>query len=217
MQRLLDRELTDDERTQQARIWTAFDQRGGRQAINASILALAEQDPELFFTAALALLESVSDPHVSRKHYLTLLDCPLFLIQLISPDRFSFDQVLETCRRFIKIDTRFDIRLARLAPGRSEDKYGLDVPFIMRILDILNEISVGPKLVLILNHLTRHHDSRVASKAILVLGRRIQNRGWAGRLFKSKDPRKRQRSGSALEPQQCLVQADYVGSPQGRE
>ena len=191
MQRLLDRELTDDERAQQARIWTAFDQRGGSQAIHATIRELAEQDPELFFTAALALLESAPDPHIWPNLFPTLLDCPPFLIQLIRPDRFSRDQVIETCRNFIKIYPRLDIRLARLVPGRSEDRYRLEVPYIVRILEILNEISAGPKLVLIMNHLTRHPDSRVASKAVLLMGRRIQNRSWVERNFKSEDPRKR--------------------------
>ena len=191
MQRLLDRELTADEQAQQARIWTAFDQRGGSQAIHATIRDLAEQDPELFFTAALALLESAPDPHICPNLYPALLDCPPFLIQLIRPDRFSRDQVIETCRNFIRIYTRLDIRLARLAPGRSEDQYRLEVPYIVRILEILNEISAGPKLVLIMNHLTRHPDSRVASKALLLMGRRIQNRSWVERNVKSEDPRKR--------------------------
>src|ERR1017187_7265238 len=116
---------------------------------------------------------------------------PPFLIQLIRPDRFSRDQVTETCRNFIKIYTRLDIRVARLVPGRSEDQYRLEVPYIVRILEILNEISAGPKLVLIMNHLTRHPDSRVASKALLLMGRRIQNRSWEERNVKSEDPRKR--------------------------
>src|ERR1019366_4081992 len=107
---------------QQARIWTAFDQRGGSQAIHATIRELAEQDPELFFTEALALLESTPAPHICQNLYPTLLDCPPFLVQVNRPDPFSRDQVIEVWRNSTRTSTRLDIRLARLVPGRSEDQ-----------------------------------------------------------------------------------------------
>ena len=188
VQRLLDRELTSEELSHLARIRKVFEQ---RRAVRATIRQIAEQDPGLFFPVALALLESAPDPKTYPNLYPALLDYPEFLIQLIRPDRFSRDRAVEAFRDFIKFDKRLDIRMARLVPGRNEDKYQLEAPCIVRILEILNEISVGSKLVLMMNHLTGHPDPRVASKAILVMGRRIQNSSWAERHAKSEDPRKR--------------------------
>jgi len=190
-QRLLDRELTAEELTTHARIQEVFHRRGANASVRAAVREIAQDDPGSFFAAALAVLESAPDPRRYPHLYATLLDCPQFLIELMRPDRYRRDQLLEACRNFIKMDTRLDIRLARLVPGRSEDRHQLDTAHIVRILDILNEISPGPKLVLIMNHLTGHPDSRVASKAILLMGRRIQNSHWVDRHASSDDPRKR--------------------------
>lgn len=188
MQRLLDRELTSEELAERALIRKVF---LSHHAIRATVGQMADEDPELFFAAALDLLESEPDPRLFPSLHSTVFDCPQFLIRLMSPERFGRDRVLETCRRFLNFDTRLDIRIARLVPGRSEDPYQLQPPHIVRILDILNEISAGPKLVLIMNHLTGHADLQVACKAIILMGRRIQNSAWVDRHFQSADARKR--------------------------
>ena len=89
------------------------------------------------------------------------------------------------------MDGHLDIRLARLAPSRGGDECELDSAGVLRLLDILNEVSDGARLVLVLGHLTAHADPQIASKAALLTGRRIQNAAWVERNRHSSDARLR--------------------------
>ncbi len=61
-----------------------------------------------------------------------------------------------------------------------------------RALDILDEISMGKRVVPILSHLTKHADHKISSKATLLVGKRIQNVAFAKRIIQEgTDPRVR--------------------------
>jgi len=145
-------------------------------------------DPELFFQAGYRLVESLAGSPDGAKVCKRLLGCPAFLIELTRKERFSLQKLLQICRTFAAIDTRLDIRLANLLPGRREDPYGLDAEEVVRILEVLNDISVGPRLILPLGHLTSHPNPTVAEKATLLIGRRIHNFGWLQRRLESGGP-----------------------------
>ena len=153
-----------------------------------ALAQLAAQDCELFFEAAFELLENMPDSSAEcATAYCKLCDCPAFLIQLTRPDRFSKSKLLEICRHFIKFDKRLDVRLADLLPHRYEDVYHLPPESIAGILDVLNEISAGPRLVLLLNHLTDYPDPVVAERAVVLMGRRIQNSSWSHKFLTAHD------------------------------
>ena len=151
----------------------------------------ALHSPEAFFAAALSLLGAEKDPAARRRLYTTVLECPQFLRQLIRPDQFSRAELLEVCRSLTSCDPHLDVRLARLISGRDWDSEILDSDTVVHVLDVLNEISPGPRLVPILNHLTQNSDQRTAAKATLLMARRIQNHDWMERHLGSGDPRLR--------------------------
>jgi HEAT repeat protein len=62
---------------------------------------------------------------------------------------------------------------------------------MVRVLDVLNEISAGPRLLLILNQLTHHRDPRIASKAVMLMARRVGNNQWVKNRLDSGDARLR--------------------------
>jgi hypothetical protein len=153
-----------------------------------ALAQLAAQDGERFFEAALEILERMPDSSTERGTvHSKLCDCPAFLIQLTRPDRFSRSKLLELCRNFIQFDKRLDVRLADLLPHRHEDSHHLSPDSIAGILDVLNEISAGPRLVLLLNHLTDYPDPVVAERAVVLMGRRIQNSSWSQRFLTAQD------------------------------
>jgi hypothetical protein len=78
-----------------------------------------------------------------------------------------------------------------LISGRDPESEILDSHTIVHVLDLLNEISPGPRLIQILNHLTQNSDPRTAAKATLLMARRIQNHDWIERHLASRDPRLR--------------------------
>lgn len=168
-------------------ILSAVHQPVGSVTGRTALAELASHNGELFFEAALGLLEEMPDSPERAAMYGRLCDCPEFLIQLTRPDRFSKSKRLNLCRNFIQFDKRLDIRLADLLPHRRDDTYRLPPETIAGILDILNEISTGPRLVLLLNHLTDHPDQMVAERAVVLMGRRIQNSSWSQRYLMASD------------------------------
>jgi hypothetical protein len=145
-------------------------------------------DPEIFFQAGYRLVESLAGSPEGAKVCRGLLGCPEFLIELTRKERFGIQKLLQICRTYAAIDTSLDIRLANLLPGRREDPYGLSDQVVARILEVLNDISVGPRLILPLGHLTSHPNPMVAEKATLLIGRRIHNFGWLQRRLESGGP-----------------------------
>lgn len=101
-------------------------------------------DPELFFQAGYRLIESLAGSPECVKVCKRLLGCPIFLIELTRKERFGLQKLMQICRTFAAIDTSLDIRLANLLPGRREDPCGLSPDVVARILEVLNDISVGP-------------------------------------------------------------------------
>jgi hypothetical protein len=150
---------------------------------------LAEKDPCLFFTAGIARLGLEGGPPGHRRRSLRLFDAPAFLLELIRAYHFSDAELKEFCAKYVREDSLLDVKLARLMPGRRSDCYHLETSSILRILDVLDEISPGPRLLMIIGHLTGYAEQRVASKAALLVGRRLQNHEWVERHLSSADPR----------------------------
>ncbi len=150
---------------------------------------LAEKAPSLFFAAGVARLQLEGGPPGHRKRSLRLLDTPAFLLELVSSDVFSTQELKDFCAKHVREDSLLDVKLARLLPGRQSDEYYLETNLILRILDVLDDISPRPRLLMIIGHLTRYPEKHVASKAALLVGRRLQNRGWVERHLASTDPR----------------------------
>lgn len=159
---------------------------------------LAEIDPDLFFAAGIARLELEGGSPSYRKRSLGLFDSPEFLLSLVGSKRFNTQELKDFCARYAREDSLLDVKLARLLPGRMSDRYHLETDFILRILEILDEISRGPRLLTIIDHLTNFPEPRVASKAALLVGRRLQNRHWVERHISSTDPRVRANVAEAL-------------------
>jgi hypothetical protein len=173
--------------TVRALLRPALDQALGEQAAEAAIRSIALAGPALFFDVALSILESQPNAPCARRVYARLFGCPEFLIELVRPGRFSDSELVRRCTEWIEIDSFLDVRLARLAPGRNEDPYGLPAETVVRVLEVLNRISAGPRLILMLNHLKGHPNKLVAEKATVLVGRRICSAPWVNQRLASTD------------------------------
>ncbi len=188
---LLDRDLTAEEHTVHALIRNALTRTRPAGAAQTTVREVASAAPERFFVAAMSMLEAERDAASRQSLFARFVECPEFLVQLTRTDRFTRDQLLETCRVLMKMDRLLDVRLARLAPGPTGVAGGLDAGAMVRVLDVLNEISDGPRLLLILNQLTHHPDPGIASKAVMLMARRVGNNQWVKRRLDSADARLR--------------------------
>ncbi|MDE3164442.1 MAG: HEAT repeat domain-containing protein, partial [Acidobacteriota bacterium] len=160
-------------------------------AARTALAELAESHPAAFFHAGLSLLLSDGIPPFVHRRSPLLIERREFLAGLADPSLLRWPEAAEICRRLMVLDPWLDLRLARLAPARDEQSLELATSSILRLLDILQEISTGPRLIAVLGHLVSHSHPQVASKAALFLGRRIHNPSWSDRLNRASDSRLR--------------------------
>jgi HEAT repeat protein len=76
-----------------------------------------------------------------------------------------------------------------MVSGRHEDEFEISPEIVARVLEVLNRISSGPRLILMLNHLKDHTDRAVAEKATVLVARRIFSLPWLQQRLASTDPR----------------------------
>ncbi|MBZ5580426.1 MAG: HEAT repeat domain-containing protein [Acidobacteriia bacterium] len=188
---LLGRDLTSDEQAVEAGLLATLEEHKKSRDADTSFFETAASVPELLCPAAVSVLESDLEPALRRWLYLQLLERPECLRQLIAPGHFSREQLLAVSRHLMTIDGFFDVKLAGLLPRRHADQRRLDTQNMLRVLDVLDAISPGSRLVLAVNHLTHHPDQHIASKAALVVGRRLQSKQWVKGQMTSEDPRVR--------------------------
>jgi len=119
-----------------------------------------------------------------------LFTIPEFLILMLSADRLNAAERAELFAGRMAQDPFLDVKLARLLPHPG-DREQLPPELTLRLLGVLETISPGPRLLPRLNFLTRHADPRIASRASLLVGRRLYNVSWMERQLASADARQR--------------------------
>jgi len=158
----------------------------------------ANETPDLFCNAALTLLESEEDSSALRFMTVKLLRQPRLIEMLSDPVRLDKTASIRLFRLLMQHDRSLDIRLAQSLPDRFGASQIPVTPEVCgRALDVLDEVSVGRRIVPILGHLVDHPFPWLSAKATLVVGRRVQSVSWAKRLLT--DDRNSRDRANALE------------------
>jgi len=154
------------------------------------IRRMAGQFPDLFLSAALKYLETRDESPAHRLLANAMLRHPLAYEEIADPARGALPRSITLFLRLWKVDPSFDVKLARRLP----DRHGLnhceafDAARSYRVLDVLDETSTGRRLVPVLGHLIESADPRLAAKATLFIGKRIQSAEWAARQLTRNEP-----------------------------
>jgi hypothetical protein len=160
--------------------------RGGGDSNGLSaVRRLRLQTPAAFFKAAIEKLESLPRSLERQRLYSEVVQDPAFLFWLTDARCLSRPERARVCGRLFNIDNFFDVRLTRMLRADEDDEV------ILSVLDVLDEISPGGRLIMTLSRLVRHPDKRIASKAALLLGRRVTNPLWVERHVGAEDARLR--------------------------
>ena len=155
------------------------------------IKQLAAETPEFFCNAALRILLYPDDSPGQRYMATLLLNQDGMLRMLAEPWRFTRGEAILLFSQLMASDRSLDVRLARCLPNRQGSVApGFDVPPVERALDILDETSGGRRIVPILGHLVQHIESRISSKAALVVGKRVQDVAWTERQLRQGEDRR---------------------------
>jgi hypothetical protein len=152
---------------------------------NTWIRDFATEFPNFFAPAALSILKTWDESPGQRFLASVVLRDPKFLRSLIDPWRYNRSEASALFKRLLAIDQALDVRLARCLPNRNGvGQEGFTAQMFYRALDILDDTSRSYRMVPILHHLIEYPDPRISAKAVLVIGRRLQNASWAARQLK---------------------------------
>lgn len=151
----------------------------------------ASDTPVIFAPVAVSMLLTATETAGFRYLAMLLVKQPSLFRQLADPLLFTRPQAVTLTRRLMSVDPSLDVRFARQLPARNGSTPDtINGPAAERALDILDEISLGKRIVPVLSHLTRHPDGKISAKATLLVGKRVQNVAFAKRLIgEETDPR----------------------------
>lgn len=154
---------------------------------------LANEAPAIFFETAMKHLRSGEASNAHRFLAILAIRQEELTNYLASPANGTREAAVKLFKRFLDVDPSFDVKLARRLPDRGYTNHAeaFDGPRCTRALDILDSTSRGRRLLPILGHLPNSSDQRVAAKATLFVGRRVQSAAWSSRALSSSDQRVR--------------------------
>jgi hypothetical protein len=133
------------------------------------------------------------------QYVVSLLAANELLLELFRRSDLSTPQALALARAAQVIDSMTDVKLARTLSSTLVTSEGsVDMPEAARLLEILEEISVGTRIMPSLIRLMRHSDPRLRSKAVLMVGRANKSPGWLRQRLAETDPRVRANAIEAL-------------------
>ena len=155
-------------------------------------------DTEGFRANSIRLLKSgVGGP--GSKYIATLLFQHSMLVdQICDPEHFTLEEALALARQVARVEPLLDAKLARLLPTAHGGGKDLPAATQDRVLEVLDAVSEGTRIVPMLAHLVQDPNARLRSKAALIIGRRLRNARWAEKHLQEMDPRVRANAIEAL-------------------
>ena len=189
MPTLFERPLSKDETLMHGFVKRAVDEFGSNMAAPRIMRGLSRDQPWLFYSAAMHLMKSEADSLGRRYATVLLLSNPEVIARLTDPGELTRNDTTFVFKCFMDTDRLIDVKLARHLPGRYGEIRALDLDASARMLDILDQISPGRRLIPIMGYLTQHPDTNIAAKAALLIARRIRNAEWVRRHVNVKDAR----------------------------
>lgn len=165
----------------------------GRLAVQL-MRRLMSDYPDEFVVSAMRYLDTADESDAHRFLATMLLRQPATFDQIADPALRSKPQAARLLKRFLTVDPSFDVRFARCLPDRTGANHltAFDSVRSERALDVLDETSRGRRLLPILGHLPNSSNSRLSSRAVLFIGRRVMSPAWVEKqLQQLADPRAR--------------------------
>ncbi|HME05642.1 MAG TPA: hypothetical protein VKG25_01280 [Bryobacteraceae bacterium] len=143
---------------------------------------LLNSDPDEFFRNAVPLLKRQQAEPGPTYVLVLLLSHGLLLRDLLRDDLFKPDELVAIAKQLSKVDPQFGVKLLKSVLPDSEESATAepaDVNMRLRVMDILQSISEGQRILPLMMRLLRDPDARVRSKAALLVGRTTQSARWA--------------------------------------
>jgi hypothetical protein len=161
-----------------------------KPGVAAQVIRELREGQDERFLDALDAVRDTADPAARERLLRLLLVDDRALVRLTRPGFLNLVQVIDIARQIQAVDPVVDARLLRLLLAGSQPVI-LDPWHASRILEIVATISDGSRIRPLLPLLLRSPDTRIRSKAVLLLGRFSQNLSWLAQRLAERDPRVR--------------------------
>src|SRR5579884_460169 len=157
-------------------------------AVKQRLRDYAERNPEQFQHEAIPVLAGeIEFPAVKRYIAHLLLQSGDLIASIIDPARTSLKDAVTLARATAEAGIAVDGPLYEALGKYSHMADGSVI--VIRILDLLRDLSLGSQLTQFQADLMAHTDARVKSKAALVIAKTGKNPAWAGRRLNERDAR----------------------------
>ncbi|HTX33420.1 MAG TPA: HEAT repeat domain-containing protein [Bryobacteraceae bacterium] len=143
-------------------------------------------DRRAFLPKALEVLHEGPESR-GAQYVMTLLVANDLLLPALCDPSLDREQAVALARGALRVDSMADITLAKALVHRNEET----VAHPARLMDILDAISSGPRILPSLLRLLHHDDPHIRSKAVLMIGRGSRGVRWVERRLADPDPRVR--------------------------
>ncbi len=155
------------------------------------IRKLLRTDREAFYAGAIELLRT-QDESRGVQFLISVLAADELLLRALSEPSFTREQALAVARAAAQSGVMVDVVVAEyLAEYALSIGEGACPPAVQRLMDLLSEISTGPRIIPCLTRLARRANPYLQSKAVLVIGRVNRNVKWVLDRLTEADPRVR--------------------------
>ena len=167
------------------------DTSSGREAIRAFM----ERDPQAFQDGVVPVLRSCSSAR-GIQYMVGLLAASSYLFDALCDPALTLDEAIMLTRTALQVDQMADVNIAkRLA---DDGLTRLSSSAAGRLMEVLDTVSDGNRVMPSLLRLMRVSDPQIRSKAVLMIGRASRSVQWVRSRLADPDPRTRASAVEAL-------------------
>ena len=152
---------------------------------------ILQYQPEAFYLTTIEILKRDIDSRAAQ-YLVTLLVSHNLLFQALCDPALDRTRTVELARQAFRVDPMVDIRVARhLADSCSDGPGAFRTGMAERLMEILDEISDGQRILPSLMRMLRTDNPYLRSKAVLMIGRSGRSLNWIKKRLQESDTRVR--------------------------
>ncbi|HEX3877379.1 MAG TPA: HEAT repeat domain-containing protein [Bryobacteraceae bacterium] len=118
------------------------------------------------------------------------------LFEALCDPALTLDEAIMLARTALKVEPKADVNVAKCLADQAHE--GVSAAAATRLMEVLDTVSDGNRIMSSLLRLMRLTDKQVRSKAVLMIGRATRSVQWVRARFEDPDPRTRASAVEAL-------------------
>jgi hypothetical protein len=146
--------------------------------------------PGVFYQVAMGFLKKDVDSRAAQ-YLVALLVHGNLLFRALCDPALDRERAIELARQASRGDPKVDIKLARELADSGAADAGVAPGMAERLLEIIDGISDGRRILLSLMRMLRHDNPHLRSKAVLMIGRSGRSLNWIEKRLRETDTRVR--------------------------